>query len=245
MCGPRRPVELPPSDPAMRDPVAVWADLVGHAERLLHLLDERQFEGHPFRAAVPFMLMRSHRLYEAALLLFKAELPEEAAILGRSLFETAMRLRELADEPGERDHLLVGWFRESTKRTIRDSEVARPRPRRAGLCSPPLRDAAKRFDRADEFWAYEWAHEAVHGSQAASIFLTRVAEGTTRLHAKTNDLHVRGPFLRFVARSMADAASAAYSILGWSAPDFEEPVRAIERVMDEHDAEAPAASPDA
>jgi hypothetical protein len=113
MCGPRRPVELPPSDPTMRDPVALWADLVGHAERLLHLLDERQFEGQPFRAAVPFMLMRSHRLYEAALLLFKAELPEEAAILGRSLFETAMRLRELAAEPGERDHLLVGWLRDS------------------------------------------------------------------------------------------------------------------------------------
>jgi uncharacterized protein DUF5677 len=218
------------------------------------------------------MLMRSHRLYEAALLLFKAELPEEAAILGRSLFETAMRLRELADEPGERDHLLVGWLRDSVNQRKGLFETAKSlgldpdvRAYVLGLDEQrnkldasarelgaerskaflPLRDAAKRFDRTDEFWAYEWAHEAVHGSEAASIFLTRVAEGTTRLHAKTNDLHVRGPFLRFVARSMADAASAAYSILGWSAPDFEEPVRAIERVMDEHDAEAPAASPDA
>jgi hypothetical protein len=84
----------------MVDRSSLWPKVSEHAERLLRLLEERRFEGFPRDAAVLSMYWRTRRLYEAALHLLKAHLPEEAGILGRSLFETAMRLMQLAAAPG-------------------------------------------------------------------------------------------------------------------------------------------------
>jgi hypothetical protein len=98
-------------------------------------------------------------------------------------------------------------------------------------------DAAKRFDRKDDFWTYQWAHESVHGGEAASIFSTRVQGDTTHVHAKVDEPSVLGAFAHFAARAMADAATATYSILGWTPiPDFEEPVRAMEQLLAEDQA---------
>ncbi len=100
-------------------------------------------------------------------------------------------------------------------------------------------DAAKRFDRKDDFWTYEWAHQSVHGGEAASIFSTRLQGDTTYMHAKVNEPSVLGAFAHFAARAMADAATATYRILGWTPiPDFEEPVRAMEQLLAEHQANA-------
>ena len=55
------------------------------------------------------MFWRSLRLYQGALLLLKAELPEEAAFLARSLFEASLRLKQMADEPQQRDRLILHW----------------------------------------------------------------------------------------------------------------------------------------
>ena len=59
------------------------------------------------------MHWRTRHLYEAALDLLKAGLPEEAGIIGRSLFETAMRLMQLAADPADRDVLIIGWVVDS------------------------------------------------------------------------------------------------------------------------------------
>jgi hypothetical protein len=97
------------------------------------------------------------------------------------------------------------------------------------------KDAAIRFGRQEEFCDYAWAHESTHGSEAASVFSTRIEGDTTRLHARTGDASVLGAFAFFVARAMADAAAATYSILGWTpVPDFDEPVSVIEWLMKEH-----------
>ncbi len=44
-----------------------------------------------------------------------------------------------------------------------------------------------------------------------------------------------GAFAHFGARAMADAVHGTYASLGWTpVPDFEEPLSAIKRLMDEH-----------
>jgi hypothetical protein len=97
----------------MADSSSLWSQVGEQADKLLRLLEDRSFEGQPRDAAIVFMYSRARRLYMAALLLLRAELPEESAIIGRSLFETAMRLRQLAADPTDRDALIVGWLRGS------------------------------------------------------------------------------------------------------------------------------------
>jgi hypothetical protein len=238
---------------------SLWPMVSGHADRLLQLLEDRRFEGQARDVAAIFMYSRTRRLYEAALLLLKAHLPEEAAILGRSLFETAMQLMQLAADAADRDVLIIGWAgdslnrRESLFHTAKslglDPDVSeklallKEQRKRldayaAGRRWKPFlepREAALRFDRKDDFWTYEWAHQSVHGGEASSIFSTRVEGDTTRLHAKTDEPRVLGLFAQFAARAMADAATATYKIVGWTPiPDFEEPVRAMEQLLAGH-----------
>jgi Family of unknown function (DUF5677) len=240
----------------MVDSSPLWPKVAEHAERLLRLLEERRFEGPPRDAAIVLMYWRTRRLYEATLLLLKAHLPEEAGILGRSLFETAMRLMQLAADSADRDVLIIGWEADSLNRweglvhTAKsvgldsdvNEELAMLKEQRklldryaAGRRGKPFlepREAAKRFGREDDFWAYQWAHQSVHGGKAASIFSTRVGGDTISLHGKVEEPSVLGAFSHFAARAMADAAAATYTILGWEPMrGFEEPVRAMEELL--------------
>jgi hypothetical protein len=248
----------------MVDRSSLWPKVSEHADRLLRLLEDRRFEGSPRDAAIVSVYWRTRRLYEAAFHLLKAHLPEEAGIIGRSLFETAMRLMQLAADPADRDALIIGWVgdsisgREGLFHTAKSlgldpdvsEQLALLKEQRkrldayaAGRRWKPFlepRDAAKRFDRKDDFWTYEWAHQSVHGGEAASIFSTRVRGDATHLHAKVSEPSVLGAFAHFAARAMADAATATYRILGWTPiPDFEEPVRAMEQLLAEDQATAP------
>jgi hypothetical protein len=65
----------------MVDRASLWPKVSEHANRLLHLLENRGFEGPARDAAVVLMFWRTQRLYEAALILLKAHLPEEASII--------------------------------------------------------------------------------------------------------------------------------------------------------------------
>jgi Family of unknown function (DUF5677) len=245
----------------MVDSSSLWPKVSEHADRLLQLLEERVFEGSGRDAAVVSMYWRSRRLYDAALILLKAHLPEEASIIVRSLFESAMRLMQLAADPTDRDLLLIGWVgrsinqREGLMRTAKsvglDSDIdeylrhfseERKRLQAYAAGRPWKRfhttaEAARRFNRTDDFWTYELAQESVHGSDAASLFSTRAEGNTRRMHAKVGDPAVLGAFAHFAARAMADATTATYSILGWNPiPDFEEPVRAMEQLLAEDQA---------
>ena len=72
-----------------------WVELLTHAERLLHLV-----ENSPPKAEFPItppgyihmvsMFWRARRLYDGVLILLKAQFPEEAAILARKLFEVSL-----------------------------------------------------------------------------------------------------------------------------------------------------------
>jgi Family of unknown function (DUF5677) len=245
----------------MVDGASVWPTVSEHADRLLQLLKEGVFEGSARDAAVASMYWRTRRLYEAALILLKAQLPEEASIIARSLFEAAMRLMQLAADPADRDVLIIGWVgdsiqqREGLFRTAKSVGLASDidehlerfseerRRLQAYAAGRPWKrfhtpgEAARRFNRADDFWSYELAHESVHGSDAASLFSTRARGNERRMHARVSEPSVLGAFAHFAARAMADAATATYKILGWSPiPDFEEPVRAMEQLLAEDQA---------
>jgi hypothetical protein len=78
------------------------------------------------------------------------------------------------------------------------------------------------------YWAYELAHESVHGSDAAWIFARRTVAGVVGLHAKTNDPGIRAGFAEFAASSVAAAAVAASLMFDWlEVSSLNEPLRLI------------------
>jgi hypothetical protein len=208
---------------------------------------------------VASMYWRARRLYEAVLILLKAHLPEEAAIIARSLFEAAMRLMQLAADAHDREALIIGWAggsidqREGLFRTAKSlgldehidellNHFAEERKAlqkyadgRRWKSFDSVAVSARRYCRPDDFWTYELAHESVHGSDAATLFSTRADGNARRLHGKVNDPSLLGAFAHFAARAVADAAISTYRILGWTpVPNFEEPVQAMEQLLGEH-----------
>jgi hypothetical protein len=204
----------------------LWDQVVPYAERLLDLVRTAPPKGAAEMpthfAFIAGMFWRCLRLYDGALLLLKAELPEEAAFLARSLFEESLRLRQLNDEPDHRAALVLGWLNDSLQEKRGLLEVAkslgldesidevvasieeekrklRRYADRHGVKKlrtfRAVRDLALQYDRRDDFWAYQWSHEAVHGSDAAFMFARRkVADDTAAMHARTGDPEIRSGF---------------------------------------------------
>lgn len=71
----------------------------------------------PTRTVVVGMLSRCLGLYKAAVLLLLNDLPDEALIIGRPLFEESIWLSELADgDDKRREQLVLGWLYDSLNR---------------------------------------------------------------------------------------------------------------------------------
>ncbi len=153
----------------------------------------------PHDSVVSHMFLRSVRLYDGICILLNGALPEEAMILGRALFEDALKLTEVADSRDSRAALLLWWENNSLNEKIDLQKVAKA----LGLDPPwgdikaanayrellaeyrhkwgikkvrPFRDvktAAVRYGRAHDYWAYCLAHEMVHGTDAFFTFSPR------------------------------------------------------------------------
>lgn len=251
----------------MRQPRSLWDKVEPDADRLLQLVrgvaPGTSVEMPTHLAFVLGMFWRCLRLYDGALLLLKAELPEEAAFLARSLFEESLRLKQLHNEPEARTALVLGWLNHSfdEKRGLmevakslgldenidtvlssidEDQRKLRRYADRHGVGKlrsfRSVRDAAIRYDRKDDFWTYEWSHESVHGNDAAFMFARRrLGEDTTAMHAKTADPEIRAGFAEFAARSLTDATTATFAIFGWRLPPgLGEPAAQMRAVLDEH-----------
>jgi hypothetical protein len=206
------------------------------------------------------MFWRCVRLFDGAVLLLRAELPEEAAILARSLFEESLRLQQLAADSENRDALVLGWANASISQKIGlletaksigldddiEGELVKLADARKELQAyqsrrgvkrlqrfRPERETALRFNRRDDFWAYEWSHEFVHGSDAAWVFARRTpAPGAAALHGKTNDPVARGGFAEFAAGSLTEAFRATASIFGWPfQSDLGDPQKQIQSLL--------------
>lgn len=244
---------------------SLWAEVLPHAERLLHLVrDSAPKEGfdvsHP-NLHIVGMFWRALRLYDGALVLLKAELPEEAAILGRSLFETSMRLQQLRSEPHDRTALILRWLNDSLAHQVGVLEVLkkfaldidiegkvallkeqRKQIRKSasmhGLIRPKpflrVKEAAFRFDRKDDYLTFEWAHESVHGTDASWMFAKqRATADWVGLCGKTGEPMLLSGVAHFAARSMADAATAVFMILGWALPaGLDQTVSNIKQIID-------------
>lgn len=92
----------------------LWAEVLPLAEKIFQLVrDSTPKKLSDVNPAVHLhiigMFWRALRLYGGVLILLKAELPEEAAILARSLFEEALRLQQLAADTKNRNALILGW----------------------------------------------------------------------------------------------------------------------------------------
>ncbi len=186
------------------------------------------------------MYWRSVRLFDATLLLLKSELPEEAAIVARSLFEESLRLQQLAASDADRDSLILGWVNGSITERLGLLSLAKSLgiDNNVGSATKTLneerrslqvyqvrhdvkrlrkfgseREVACRFDRRDDYWAYSLSHELVHGSDVAWLFARKpLAAGEVGFHAKTSDPGIRSAFAEFAAGSVTAAAVATMSM---------------------------------
>lgn len=185
-------------------------------------------------------------------------MPEEAAILARSLIEVSLHLRQLQAEPENRTSLVYGWINssiteqegilrhcvkneavasaeETLKRRRQDiakefSQLGFPRP----MKFLETKIAAKRYGRSEEeILFYQWSHESVHGSEAVWMFAKmEVEEGIVGMFGKTGNPRVLSHVAHFAARAMADAADATFAIVGWKFPAaVKEQVAQIELVL--------------
>jgi hypothetical protein len=209
------------------------------------------------------MFWRCLRLYDGILVLLKSELPEESAFLARSLFEDSLRLKQLQEEPEARIALVLGWVNRSLneKRGLMqmaksiglDEDIAGALAAIENDRAKLLRYAARhsvtalrsflsvkaaaiRYGRKDDFWTYEWAHESVHGSDAAYMFSRKkLADQTAGMHAKTGDPEILASFAEFAARSVTEATLSAFAILDWPPPQgLSAPADEMRAILDEH-----------
>jgi hypothetical protein len=243
---------------------SLWGEVLPHAEKLLQLVRDTPKEGfdvsHP-NLHIVGLFWHALRLYDGTLILLKAELPEEAAILGRSLFETSMRLQQLRSEPHNRTALILRWLNDSLAHQMGaleamkkvaldidiDGKVALLKEQRKQIrqsasmhgriqSKPFLRvkDAAFRFDRKDDYFTFEWAHESVHGTDAGWMFAKqRATPDWVGLCGKTGEPILLSGIAHFAARSMVDAATAVCPILGWALPaGLDQTVSTIKQTLD-------------
>lgn len=231
-------------DPSTRD--LPWADILGYAENILHIVREhtpKLFDIRPVDQHMIGMFWRAVRLYDGVLLLLKNQLPEEGAILARSLFEVSLHLQQLDAEPREKDALIFGWVNTSINEQIGllhhcepsevvDGGVANLQQREKGnrkaasevgvgkfrnFLDPKV--AAKRYGREDDILLYEWSHESVHGSEAGWLFSKRMmAEPVVGFFAKNGDTRIRSHVARFAARSIAKSTEAVFRMMNWTLP---------------------------
>jgi len=228
-----------------QDGPPIWSHTFSMAKQVLkEVKDGSPKEPFEMPTALVFVLgmfWRAVRLYEATLRLLESHLPEEGAILARSLFEESLRLRQLADDKENRGSPILGWANHSISEQvglIRDAESLGLEPnaqliltvleqnrtklrsyaRRNGISKLvtflSVKDAAKRYGRKDDYWTYAWSHESVHGSDSAwSFSRRRLAPSVVGLFAKNADPQFLIGFAAFAAVSLADAAEAAASLI--------------------------------
>jgi len=118
-----------PTDPAR------WAEVLAHAEAIYKYVTEStpsRFEVPPVTVRIIMMFWRAVRLYDAVIILLQAQMPEEAAILARSLIDVSLQLRQLQAEPENRTSLVFGWINGSIteqegilKHCVRNEAVAK------------------------------------------------------------------------------------------------------------------------
>lgn len=186
------------------------------------------------------ILSRTIRFFDGIVALLEKNLPEEALVLGRSMFEDALRLAELEKSGTDRAALILGWIRSSIteKRGLIKDAV------RIGFETDPeklftqfdeeerqlhayakshgigklkkfqsVSAAAVKFGRPNDYWTYTLAHELVHGSDASFLYnRTQSTPNTVTFYGLTTDPLIIAGVGCFTAMSLLQAGMATRSI---------------------------------
>jgi hypothetical protein len=193
------------------------------------------------------ILVRGIRLASAVLVLIGKRLQGEAFILGRSLFEDSLIMAELAYDKLNRRSLLLRWQYDSLNemenlyRAIGPSglpegnwvdmpgKITEHRrtlehiAKRDGIRArkfAQLKEASKRYGRQHDYWTYLWAHEMVHGSDAAHVLYRKadpaVSGQPQSIYVATeiDHPHIATSCANWCVRSLLQTAGAACVIFG-------------------------------
>src|SRR5687768_12605923 len=102
---------------ASPDFAAIWEDYLAFRPQIeaavLSLGDGQQIATKPLLGFVFSMYWRCVRLFKATNVLLSAELPEEALLPARALFEDSLRLMQLAKDKANMKGLLLRWLNDS------------------------------------------------------------------------------------------------------------------------------------
>jgi hypothetical protein len=164
--------------------------------------DGEIFEVNPFDYPVMLMYSRSRSLFEACKILLGNNLPEEAMILARSLFEESVKLIELESLGKERRKYTAGWLEDSLryKKGLIESKAKKDRldPKNKKDMLDKLHQEERNLAEAKRYhsitavrslsstdnlaqkhglekdhWAYLVGHQMTHGSSVAQAFRTK------------------------------------------------------------------------
>jgi hypothetical protein len=200
-------------------------------------------DGHTWR-----MFWRSRRLLEAALILVSGRLPTESMIISRSLWETALRLAELAslDTDQARWSKLLGWELQELERSEgllrqgelikRDRETIEERfaKRRKAVHEHAKRlgiQPSRRFETDDGarftkyaakhegvHWTYLYSHRVVHGNEGSDLHTLQRSEDQVNLYLHSNDDRAIAGAADFAVRGALLATESWAAIVGVEQP---------------------------
>jgi hypothetical protein len=189
------------------------------------------------------MYSRCRSLFQGVVALLKREFPEEALILGRSLFIESLRLTELAEAQGTRMAKILGWASESIKFDMRmlkeaakigfekniDNVMQKLKDRRRKLRQHAkqqgirklrkfhsVKKATAHYSNPESYFTYLLSAQMVDGTITAHIHRAHmVEEGKIRVDPTTQDTKFIGGVGAFAAEGVLLACRAAAIIFGW------------------------------
>ena len=189
---------------------------------------------------------QARSLHKSIAILLDADFPDEALLVARSLFIESLRLQELAVSEPRRAELVLAWANDSLQRrkkmlreanhvglvddfeakmnALREEETRQQKYQRdQGV--EKLRDfmdprvAVKKFGRDEDYFAYELAHQMVHGSSVAHISRSKRLWGDVLgLFSIDAGVYATATVVVFAGRSTLLACRSACTIFGWREP---------------------------
>lgn len=197
-------------------------------------------------------------LFHSIRLLLQHGQPEEAGILGRSLFEASLRLDYLyRQSERERESLLTRARMDALVNLERivveeaahggpglsDEELAKLRERRTKLATrarergvrpkafPSDRDMAKQLGRLEQHAHYLYGHELTHGSLTAQAHRRRKLDAdTVVVYSSNHSIHAAASIGLMAAGDVLVAAIAAGQMFGWPTDEAARLLGDVERV---------------
>lgn len=192
------------------------------------------------------MYARTRSLFSGISELLEADLAGEAMILARPLFTESLWLQHSAAVGDDRHSYVLGWVLDSLNRRERlfreghrvgltedlltalkvlggEREKVRRYMKRHRLVQkkfPNEKRLAALYGRDEDYWAYEFAHQLVHGSEVAHLWRTERREGLLIVAMEGGREGIEAGVARFAGHSILHSHAAALRLFADS--EFQE-----------------------